>query len=147
MSVRVYDLMIKSRREALGIDNPQPEFAWKFTTSVHNATQLAYTIQVSVEEEFNRQLVWDTGKITSNEQFGIVYAGHSLQSMLGYFWRVCIWDASDTQSEWSEIAFFETAILNPSHWFARWITSSWNGENDKATLYLRGSINLFGPIL
>jgi alpha-L-rhamnosidase len=147
MSTRVYDLKTNNRREARGIDSPKPEFAWKFATSAHDAIQTAYTIQVSSEEGFNGKLVWDTGKITSSEQFGIVYAGHPLRSMLGYFWRVRIWDASDTQSDWSETAYFETAALDSFHWAARWISSERTSKNDKATLYLRGSVDLPAPIL
>lgn len=147
MSIRVRDLKINNRKEALGIDSPKPEFAWKFATSADDATQTAYTIQVSTEKGSDERLIWDTGKITSNEQFGVVYGGQHLQSMCGYFWRVCIWDASGTQTEWSEIAYFETAALDSCHWSARWISSERNVKNGKTTLYLRGSINLSAPTL
>ena len=142
MSTRIYDLKVNNRREVRGIDSAKPEFAWKFATSVDNAIQTAYTIQVSTDEGFDGELVWDTGKMTSNEQFGVVYTGCPLQSMRGYFWRVCIWDSSDTQSDWSETAYFETAALNSFHWSARWISSGLSAKNDKTTLYLRGSIDL-----
>jgi hypothetical protein len=55
--MRIYDLKINNRQEALGIDSLNPEFSWKFHSPTKNAIQIAYTIQVSKEKKFDGKLM------------------------------------------------------------------------------------------
>jgi alpha-L-rhamnosidase len=127
----------------LGIDTPTPEFSWKLLATDASIVQTAYAIQVSPTPQFSEDLVWDSGKITSDAPFGVLYAGAALESSHRYFWRVRVWDDQDTPGEWSEPAWFETAILDPAQWKAHWISSAPpSTQQDQAALYLRGSVEL-----
>ncbi|KAK6508889.1 hypothetical protein TWF481_003656 [Arthrobotrys musiformis] len=109
----------------LGMGNPYPEFAWKLDSNPSNhGVQTAYEIQVSIAPDFEHMsLVWNEGKIKSAEQFGITYNGDPLESRTQYYWRVRVWDSSDSPSKWSKIATFETGIMDPNLWTAKWISA------------------------
>ncbi len=101
--------------------------------------------------------MWDTGKVDSDQSVHIEYDGPALRSATRYYYRVRVWD-EDRKSEWSERAFLETGLLDPSDWSADWITPSWhidpltvypcpimrktftaNQEIKKATVYVTGA--------
>lgn len=143
MNIRVVGLRTNARSFPLGVDTPQPEFAWKLLCPEPDTLQTAYAIQVSGSPEFADDVVWDTGKVTSDAQFGVVYAGAPLESSHRYWWRVRVWDRAGIASPWSELAWFETAILDPARWSALWIgTAASASKGDDSVLYLRGSLEL-----
>ena len=112
-------------------------------TSEPGAVQTAYAIQVSPSQRFGDELVWDSGQVTSDAPFGVVYAGAPLSSRRRYFWRVRVWDGQDAVSAWSDPAWFETALLDAGKWAANWISSeSPSSKQDDSALYLRGSVEL-----
>ena len=116
-------LSCEYRSNPLGIDTKNPRFSWYFSNHVKNATQAAYEIVVSdhledVEQE--KGSAWSTGKITSSNSVNVTYEGTPLKPCTRYFWRVKIYDQSES-SAWSEVAWFETAMLDPSDWKATWI--------------------------
>src|SRR5215204_1111859 len=81
----------------------------------------AYPLQIIVSSKPDeiRQLkgsAWSTGKITSNQNIHIEYAGLPLRSFTRYFWRVRVYDANGEASAWSAINWFETAILDQQEW-------------------------------
>src|SRR6185437_6119107 len=94
-------------------------------------------IQVSSDEEFQKQNVWDSGDVKSADSIQVEYGGKPLQSDTTYFWRVRFRDTAGAQSPWSETATFSTGLLQPSDWHAKWIT----GGN-----LLRDSIDLKRPV-
>ena len=51
----------------------------------------------------------------------VVYAGPALQSRTRYYWSVRVSTADGAVSAWSAPAWFETALLQPHEWKARWI--------------------------
>jgi alpha-L-rhamnosidase len=66
--------------------------------------------------------VWQTGKIASAQNIQVPYAGPSLKPFTRYYWRVKVYNQHGEASDWSEPAFFETAMLQPSDWSAKWIS-------------------------
>jgi len=65
--------------------------------------------------------LWDSGKVTGDSSHLIAYAGQLLGSGERAWWRVRIWDESDTVSDWSEVAFWEMGLLHGRDWSAKWI--------------------------
>lgn len=84
--------------------------------------QSAYQIMV---RDASGRLVWDSGKVISNRSANIDYGGPPLRSGKIYSWRVRVWNQADSPSSWSPDATWETALLDPSEWKAKWI-----GEKD-----------------
>ena len=108
----------------LGIDVSAPRLSWGFAATVRNQAQTGYEIIVGDNESALQQgqgSVWQTGQILSAQNLHIVYHGKPLQSFTRYFWRVKIYDKNGAASDWSETAWFETAMLRTSDWQAQWI--------------------------
>lgn len=109
----------------LGIDLLTPRLSWNLTSTERNQFQTAYEIIVSDNEKSTasgKGNVWQTGKVISNTNINIDYAGRPLLPFTKYFWRVKVYNKNGLASGWSNIATFETAALQPGDWKARWIS-------------------------
>ncbi len=110
----------------LGIDNPNPRFAWVVNDSNRGEYQTAYQLMVIADEEDNsgkELILWDSGKISSSQQYGIVYNGKPLNSTKKYVWKVRTWNKEGIVSPWSEPSSFVTGFFNRNDWDhrAEWI--------------------------
>ena len=103
----------------LGIDTDTPRLGWNFETSAKDQYQSGY--EIVVRPEGGPSTVWSTGKVISNRSTQIDYQGEALRSFTRYYWKVRTYDAHDQPSGWSDEAWFETAMLKPSDWQAKWI--------------------------
>ncbi len=118
----VKDLTCEHKRDPIGIDVKQPRFSWKITGTENNILQAAYSVRVSTENTFaGSKVVWNPGKIKSDESILLAYNGPELKPEQKYFWQVKVWDNKGHESKWSEIAFFETGLLQQTGWKANWI--------------------------
>ena len=117
-------LRVEYLTNPIGIDAVQPRLSWQITSTRRNTMQVAYQLQVATSEVSLTQgahLAWDSGKIASDASVFVDYAGPPGVSRTRYFWRVRVWDASGAASPWSPVAFWETGLLQPADWTARWI--------------------------
>ena len=117
-------LRCEDLRNPLGIDTTRPRFSWIPGHSRRGARQRAYQVIVSSTPGFARNEVadcWNSGKVESPSNFTIEYEGIPLETDRRYFWRARWWDSDGGESPYSEIAFFETGILEGSDWKALWI--------------------------
>lgn len=108
----------------LGIDAARPRLSWLLTSSERNQRQSAYEILVATsmsDVNVPKGTVWQSGKVMSGENTHVVYTGESLQPFTRYYWRVKVYDQDGKESEWSDVAWFETAMMNPADWKAPWI--------------------------
>jgi alpha-L-rhamnosidase len=108
----------------IGIDIPQPVFSFIPVSNIRNQEMRAYRIICSVDYENIKNEkgdMWDSGTISGKQNFNIKYAGNKLNSCKKYYWRVKWWDKSGNESQYSEITFFETALLNKEDFCAKWI--------------------------
>lgn len=154
MTITVAALSTDALTTPLGIDDARPEFAWKLVTDREAVVQTGFTIQVSTSGAFEGDVVWESGRVASGEPFGVRYAGPPLDSMRRYWWRVRVWCAvgsaprghgpgGELAAGWSEPSWFETAVLDPALWRARWITGPPPASReDDAVVYLRGALDL-----
>ena len=111
----VRDLTIEHKKNPVGIDILQPRFSWKVDGSMRNLMQTAYSIRVATDEKFSSaKIVWQSGKVQSDESILISYNGPALKSGQRYFWQVRIWDNNKKESKWSETAFWEMGLLTSS---------------------------------
>ena len=146
-SVEVTRLQVEMKSNPLGIDVAQPRFSWQIASDKPDLMQVGYRIQVAASPEdlqSGKNLLWDSGEITSDCSLFIPYEGEMLQSRQSYYWRVKV-KTNQSAGDWSEVQMWSMAILNPTEWKARWIGEnqmSNPGETDKdhtrlAARYLR----------
>ncbi|MGD8777380.1 MAG: family 78 glycoside hydrolase catalytic domain [Ignavibacteria bacterium] len=135
-SLMSYDLRCEYLVNPVNIDINQPVLRWKLKAAkegLRNLKQTSYRLLVaSSVEKINNNLgdMWDSGKIKSENNAQIIYSGKKLSSRKRYYWKVCVWDKNNIQSEWSDIAFWQMSLLSKEDWRgAEWIGM----ENDDRT--------------
>ena len=81
--------------EVLGIDRDEIRFFWVLDSAVEKARQTAYrlTLSLSPQGGDNSDLLWDTGKVESNEQRNIICKPEGgFRSTTFHYWQVTVWD-------------------------------------------------------
>lgn len=122
--IRVTDLRCENLVKPLGMDARAPRFSWKLQASQRGQVQTAYRICVASSKaalEAGGGDLWDSGKVESDKTLEVAYAGAPLHSGTRYYWRVKVWDKLKQESAWSEDSWFETGLLEPGDWKAKWI--------------------------
>ena len=118
-------LSCNNRNNPTGVNTATPRLSWNIISKENNSFQTAYSILVSSKKELlekNNGDIWDTGKVLSDQSINVIYAGKKLESVRKYFWKVKVWDQTNKESEWSETAEWQTALLDSSGWDgANWI--------------------------
>ena len=123
-TLTVVALRTEYRTNPLGVDVRQPRVSWQLQSDQRGVLQSAYQIRVAPSEYdlfSGTNLLWDSGKIDSEESIQLVYGGPALQSSQRYHWQVRVWDTKGHVSAWSKAAYWETGLLKFSDWQADWI--------------------------
>ncbi|MFD0712838.1 family 78 glycoside hydrolase catalytic domain [Paenibacillus sp. GCM10027626] len=110
------------RVNPLGTDGERPHFSWKLLSERRGTRQTSYRIQVSGHEADFTRLLWDSGKVDSEQSIQVLYGGPDLRSQTRYSYRVNVWDNYGRESGWSDVAWWETGLLAANEWKASWIT-------------------------
>jgi alpha-L-rhamnosidase len=121
------DLRVEYTVNPQGLDVLRPRLSWILTAAGRAQKQTAYQIEVAASIEqltTGRNIIWNSGKVNSDENFGIVYSGPQLESGSRYDWRVRVWDQDGQASAWSAPAWWEMGMLRPSDWKGKWIGTS-----------------------
>ncbi len=121
--IQISSLTTEHLVNPIGLDETQPKFSWILTSKQRNVMQTAYEIQVSENANVSGKLIWQTGKVTSDASINIPFGGEKLQSGKRYFWRARVWDNKGNCSGWSNVNFWQMALLNTADWKAQWIES------------------------
>jgi alpha-L-rhamnosidase len=123
-SLSVDCLRCEYKTNPLGIDVEKPRLSWKITSSERAVMQSAYQIRAAAHVDdlkSGRNLLWDSGKVESDQSIHIVYEGPWPASRRRTWWEVSAWDNRGGNSDWSEPAFWEMGPLKPEDWSADWI--------------------------
>jgi len=107
-------------------------FSWKIS-GTNNWFQGAYQVVVARPDD-QSQIVWDSGKIISDQQLFIPYSGKILGSGEKYFCKVRVWGRDGKVSNWSKAESFITPLRNPEDWKAKWITTDYRKESPSPLL-------------
>jgi alpha-L-rhamnosidase len=121
-----------------------PYFGWLDNDTNANEIQSGYEVLVASSApnlDANRGDVWDSGKVLSDQENHIVYAGPPLSADTAYFWKVRTWDREGNAGPYSTSATFAVGLLANSDWsVARWIKRNTNVGDDYT--YYRKSAQL-----
>lgn len=108
----------------LGIDVLHPRLRWHLDDVRDKAMQKACRVLVSTDSlklaDKNYADCWDTGK-RKTETMQFVYNGKKLLPFTKYFWKVEVWDKDGNKTS-SDIASFETGMLEMHNWRGSWIS-------------------------
>jgi len=139
--LKAVDLRCEYYRNPLGLDTAKPRFGWKIETDRKDFVQGTYRVQVAKGADFS-VLLWDSQRVSSDQSQFVEYAGEPLQNRKRYYWRVRVAGPEGEESPWSEVAWFETALLNEG-WKAPFIATSLpeTGRYPRPQ-YLRTEINI-----
>lgn len=130
MNFQIAEMTVEYRNGFVFTDESHPRFGWKITANENGLLQQAYQIVVK-ESEKNGTVVWDSGKIMSEECFHIEYGGNALKAQTTYEWTVTVWDAENTKVCRSDM--FETALVCETQ--AAWEGAQWIGNNEELPFY------------
>ncbi len=123
----VSGLRVGGRVSPLGLDDARPALSWRMESADRGALQTAYRVLVASTAELltqDRGDLWDTGRVESEDNLRLVYAGVQLRSHQAGFWKVQIWDEHGQSSSWSPVATWTAGVLAEKDWAAttRWIS-------------------------
>ncbi len=144
---KVSRLLCESNITPINIDIKNPIFSWQLQGNQKEIFQTGYQIQCANCLTFDDGLLWDSEKVLSDNSIFIEYNGKELTSMQKVYWRVKVWD-KNTESEWSEVSWFETGLYNKSDWTAKWISGSLTGSKHSQVPapFLRNEFNILKEI-
>lgn len=137
--VRPVNLKCEYLAEPLGIDTGTPRFSWELESKERGIFQKSFQILVASSPEIlekDRGDIWKSGRIRSSENIQVEYDGKQLNSSTRYYWKVRIWDRKGRPSPFSEMTWFETALLDASDWKADWIGDGQPVPVTEAEMYL-----------
>ncbi len=121
--IAVRDLTCEYKVNPLGIDAQQPRLSWKIHSTQHNVVQTAYELRVSTQPNrwTTSAIVWQSGKVASDQSVHVPYVGSPLQTGKRYYWQVRVWDNHGGVSPWSDANWWEMGLLDANDWQAQWI--------------------------
>ncbi len=130
----VTNLRCEYKNTPLGMDVLQPRLSWELVSTERATTQTAYQIHVAVSAAklAKNELLWDSGKQSSDASTQVVYGGPALQTGQRYYWQVQVSDNQGRTSAWSEPAYWEMGLLQASDWKAGWITPNVQEDPSKS---------------
>ena len=138
-TISIDKIMVNYLENPLGIDDPNPSISWTLTSKGKNKKQSAYQIKVahlkkSLDDDDH--LIWDSGKLKSNQNSQIRYAGNKLNSVEHCYFKIRVWDENNVASKWSTIHFWSMGLLKKDDWKAKWIGYKTSDKNKTDTLHL-----------
>lgn len=121
------NLMVEGQLDPVGVGESKPLLAWTLRSSdptVRGQEQSAYQIRVATSlanlKKGDADL-WDSGKVHTEQNNQIVYAGRPLGSGQQCWWEVRTWNKNGDGGLWSKPATWSAGLLARPDWKALWI--------------------------
>jgi alpha-L-rhamnosidase len=141
--LRVVNLLCENKTNPVSVEAKQPRLTWQLQSNGRNVLQTAYEIRVSEGGAPNdKNALWSSGKVASDQSVLVPYAGSDLQSGKKYYWQVRVWDNAKNSSGWSTPASWQMGLLNAGDWKAKWISPGYTeDEKMRPSPYFRKTFN------
>jgi len=120
----VTDLRCENLENPLGIGPSVPRLSWKILSRRNGTEQKAFQLLVASDVSLldtGKADLWDSGIIESASSVLVPYEGVNLSSGSFAYWKVRVWDESDTPSNWSSVAEFSVGLLDHEDWYGSYI--------------------------
>ena len=81
--IEVTSLTTDYKSNPIGIGNPVPRLSWMIQSDQNNTMQESYEIRAAADPRDlsrGKNLIWDSGKVTSGKSVHIKYGGQPLKS-------------------------------------------------------------------
>lgn len=118
-------LTVDDRVAPLAI-NGAPQFGWLPQDIDASEIQTAYQLLV---RDGGGKVVWDSGRVASNDQSWVAYGGPALSPGAAYSWTVRTWDRAGEASPYSRPASFDTGLGDHDWSGAQWIRRPATGND------------------
>jgi alpha-L-rhamnosidase len=121
----------------IGVDTENPRLRWQISDKREGATQNAYKIIVGTDSEKvsnGSGDMWNTGKV-ADESTLVSYQGKPLQPFTKYYWTIQVWDKDKKESANSEVASFETGMMQMTNWKGSWISDTRDVDRKPAAYF------------
>lgn len=118
-------LQVEKLSDPLGIDETAPRLSWEVASEVRGQRQTGYQVLVASSREkltLDAADLWNTQRVDTARNRGIVYAGTPLASRDRCYWKVRVWDKEGAPSAWSETAIWTMGLLGSNDWIGEWIS-------------------------
>ena len=121
--ILITNLEVDKLNSPHGLDNKNPKFSWIIDTDHYNVLQTHYQVFVATDKVFSKNsLVWDSGKVASEESVYVNYLGKELAYDTQYFWTVKVWTNKSKRSSQSKVSSWKTGLMDKQNWKSNWIT-------------------------
>ena len=142
--MQIVDLRCEYAANPIGINAQRPRLSWKLASERRGSRQTAYQILVTMSD----MLVWDSGRVESDQSIHIPYGGPPLKSKQRLDWKVRVWNENDEVTPYSETAWWEMGLLDREDWSGEWIGSPIVGgaRTTAPCPYLRKEFALNRPV-
>jgi alpha-L-rhamnosidase len=145
---KITNLRTEYKSNPIGVETRSPRLSWEIVSNKRNFMQRVYQIRAAysvIDLKSNKNLIWNTNKIESDQSNQVEYSGNKLNSKERVYWQVKIWGNDGSQSDWSVPAYWEMGLLNLTDWEAKWIepklTEDENNYNPSPMLRKEFSLN------
>lgn len=118
----------------LGLGVRRPRLSWRLPAGVDR--QRAYALEIDGQP---------SAAVESDQSVLVAWPGAALSSRQRVEWRIKVWADDGAESEWSAPASFETGLLEPSDWHARWIEPV-EGDGARSAHVLRHTFRRDGTV-
>ena len=141
VGLSVEKLQNLNKHKLFSTDNPNPIFSWTVAHTERAARQTAFQVIVATDQNL-KNVIWDSGKVFSQDKTSLKYAGPPLKTAQTNFWRVMWWDHKGEVEVSEETGHFLVGVLDPKQWEdAKWITA---GDDIKTAPYLHRDFQIGG---
>ena len=117
----ITDLRCEYLKNPICVSRQNPYLSWRCTEN-----QTAWKILAASSDKLlqdDKGDLWNSDWIESTKCVAVEYRGRELASRQPVYWKVKLRDNRGKESQWSEVASFETALLCDEAWLnAQWIS-------------------------
>ena len=151
-ALQVSNLRCEYKSNPVGIDVAKPRLSWILLSDQRGVLQSAYELRAAStrkDVQSGKNLLWEIGKMISDQSIHVVYDGPTLASRQRLYWQVRVWDGNGKRSGWSEPAFWEMGLLQSADWQAKWIHPNIKEDVSRSNpvQMLRNEFSLHGKIV